>query len=277
MCEQLVVFVSWNADYFDKNFTLGKENKLSLHSLTQFFVFLQANVATNRKQFTVIYLMNVQIEPSWKEQLQAEFEKPYFVQLTQAVRQEYQSTTCYPPGRLIFNAFNLCPFDKVKVVIIGQDPYHEPGQAHGLSFSVQDGVPFPPSLQNIFKEISDDLGINVPTTGNLTRWAEQGVLLLNASLTVRAHLANSHARLGWQTFTDAAIKALATRREHLVYMLWGGFARGKAYMIDKQKNLVLESVHPSPLSANRGGWFGQHQFSRCNEYLRQNGLEPIKW
>ena len=219
----------------------------------------------------------VKIEPSWKEQLASEFDKPYFRQLTEAVRQEYQSTTCYPPGRLIFNAFNLCPFHQVKVVIIGQDPYHEPGQAHGLSFSVQDGVAYPPSLQNIFKEIHDDLGTPMPASGNLTRWAEQGVLLLNATLTVRAHLANSHARLGWQTFTDAAIRALATQREHLVYMLWGGYARGKAYMIDKSRNLVLESVHPSPLSANRGGWFGQHQFSRCNEYLSANGLTPINW
>ena len=192
--------------------------------------------------------MNVQIEESWKKYLQGEFEQPYFAQLTEWVRQEYQSTTCYPPGRLIFNAFNLCPFDKVKVVIIGQDPYHEPGQAHGLSFSVCDGVAFPPSLQNIFKEIQNDLGTPVPMSGNLTRWAEQGVLLLNATLTVRAHQANSHS-----------------------------YARGKSYMIDKQKNLVLESVHPSPLSANRGGWFGQHQFSRCNAYLQANGLEPIEW
>lgn len=221
--------------------------------------------------------MNVQIEESWKQHLQEEFEKPYFAQLTGKVRQEYQAGTCYPPGRLIFNAFNLCPFDEVKVVIIGQDPYHEPGQAHGLSFSVQDGVAFPPSLQNIFKEIHDDLGTPIPTTGDLSRWAKQGVLLLNASLTVRAHQANSHATLGWQTFTDAAIRALATQRENLVYMLWGGFARGKSYMIDKQRNLVLESVHPSPLSANRGGWFGQHQFSRCNEYLRQHGISPIEW
>ena len=221
--------------------------------------------------------MNVQIEPTWKAHLGQEFEKPYFSQLTQAVRQEYQTTTCYPPGRLIFNAFNLCPFDKVKVVIIGQDPYHEPGQAHGLSFSVLDGVMFPPSLQNIFKEIHDDLGTPIPTSGNLTRWAEQGVLLLNASLTVRAHQANSHSTLGWQKFTDAAIQALASQREHLVYMLWGGYARGKAYMINRQKNLVLESVHPSPLSANRGGWFGQHQFSRCNAYLEQNSQAPIIW
>ena len=222
-------------------------------------------------------MMNVQIEESWKAQLVPEFEKPYFAQLTQAVRQEYAAGTCYPPGGLIFNAFNLCPFDKVKVVIIGQDPYHEPGQAHGLSFSVQDGVPFPPSLQNIFKEIEADLGRPVPQSGNLSRWAEQGVLLLNATLTVRAHQANSHAQLGWQTFTDAAIRALAREREHIVYMLWGGYARGKAYMIDRTKNLVLESVHPSPLSANRGGWFGQHQFSRCNQYLQQNGLMPIVW
>ena len=222
-------------------------------------------------------MMDVKIEESWKRQLQEEFEKPYFRQLTDAVRVEYQSGTCYPPGSLIFNAFNLCPFDKVKVVIIGQDPYHEPQQAHGLSFSVQDGVPFPPSLQNIFKEIHDDLGTPIPASGNLTRWAEQGVLLLNATLTVRAHQANSHSQLGWRDFTDAAIRALAARREHLVYMLWGGYARGKAYMIDKTKNLVLESVHPSPLSANRGGWFGQHQFSRCNAYLEKQGLSTIKW
>ncbi|MCR5131599.1 MAG: uracil-DNA glycosylase [Prevotella sp.] len=221
--------------------------------------------------------MNVKIEPTWKEQLQGEFEQSYFQRLTDSVRNEYQAGTCYPPGRLIFNAFNLCPFDQVKVVILGQDPYHEPGQAHGLSFSVMDGVPFPPSLQNIFKEIQNDLGTPVPFSGNLTRWAEQGVLLLNASLTVRAHQANSHSQLGWQLFTDAAIRALATHRSSIVYMLWGSFARGKAYMIDKQKNLVLESVHPSPLSANRGGWFGQHQFSRCNAYLQEHGLTPIQW
>ena len=221
--------------------------------------------------------MNVQIEPSWKQHLLGEFDKDYFVGLTNSVRAEYSQYTCYPPGKLIFNAFNLCPFDKVKVVIIGQDPYHEPGQAHGLSFSVQNGIQFPPSLQNIFKEIQADLGTAVPASGNLTRWAEQGVLLLNASLTVRAHQANSHASLGWQKFTDAAIQALAQHREHIVYMLWGGYARSKAYMIDKNRNLVLESVHPSPLSANRGGWFGQHQFSRCNAYLQENGMTPIVW
>jgi len=221
--------------------------------------------------------MDVKMEPSWKRQLQAEFDKPYFSQLTARVRQEYQSGTCYPPGRLIFNAFDLCPFDRVKVVIIGQDPYHEPGQAHGLSFSVMPGVLFPPSLQNIFREIEQDTGTPVPQSGDLTRWARQGVLLLNATLTVRAHQANSHALLGWREFTDAAIQALAREREHIVYMLWGSYARSKAYMIDRQRNLVLESVHPSPLSANRGGWFGQHQFSRCNEYLCQHGATPIEW
>ena len=172
--------------------------------------------------------MNVTIEESWKRQLEGEFEKPYFASLAAAVRQEYTTAPCYPPARLVFNAFNLCPFDSVKVVIIGQDPYHEPGQAHGLSFSVLPGVPFPPSLQNIFQEISSDLGTPMPADGDLTRWASQGVLLLNATLTVRAHQANSHSRLGWQTFTDAAIQALARGREHLVYMLWGGYARSKA-------------------------------------------------
>lgn len=221
--------------------------------------------------------MSVRIEPSWGAQLAPEFEKPYFTRLVESVHGEYSSGVCYPPGRFIFNAFNQTPFDRVKVVILGQDPYHEPGQAHGLSFSVQDGVPFPPSLQNIFKEVSDDLGVPVPPSGDLTRWAQQGVLLLNATLTVRAHQANSHAQLGWQQFTDAAIHALATQRENIVYMLWGGFARGKAYMIDRTRNLVLESVHPSPLSANRGGWFGQHQFSRCNAYLQEHGLTPIAW
>ena len=165
--------------------------------------------------------MNVQIEESWKKRLATEFEKPYFAQLIEFVRHEYQTTVCYPPGKLIFNAFNLCPFDKVKVVIIGQDPYHGPGQAHGLCFSVNDGVPFPPSLQNIFKEIQNDTGAPVPSTGNLTRWAEQGVLLLNATLTVRAHQAGSHQRRGWEEFTDAAIKVLSDQREHLVFILWG--------------------------------------------------------
>ena len=221
--------------------------------------------------------MNVKIEESWRKHIGAEFDKQYFVDLTNFVREEYLHYQCFPPGKMIFNAFNLCPFDKVKVVIIGQDPYHELGQAHGLSFSVNDGIPFPPSLVNIFKEIEMDLGTPMPTTGNLTRWAEQGVLLLNATLTVRAHYAGSHQRKGWEKFTDAAIKALSAHREHIVYMLWGGFARSKRGFIDQDRNLILESVHPSPLSANRGGWFGQHQFSRCNEYLKANGETEIDW
>lgn len=221
--------------------------------------------------------MNVKINDSWAERLGNEFAQPYFSQLTDFVRHEYATTTCYPPGRLIFNAFNLCPFDSVKVVIIGQDPYHEAGQAMGLSFSVPDGVAMPPSLQNIFKDIQGDLGIGVPQSGNLTRWAEQGVLLLNATLTVRAHQAGSHQRHGWERFTDAAISRLSEGRDHLVFILWGGYARSKASLIDRSRHLVLESVHPSPLSANRGGWFGNHHFSRCNEYLAGHGMGPINW
>ena len=220
--------------------------------------------------------MNVQIEESWKQVLTPEFDKDYFIRLTEFVRREYQTTTVYPPGKLIFNAFNLCPYNKVKVVIIGQDPYHGPGQAHGLCFSVNDGIPFPPSLQNIFKEIHDDLGTPIPTTGNLTRWAEQGVLLLNATLTVRAHQAGSHQRQGWEEFTDAAIRALAENREHLVFILWGAYAQKKGAFIDRNKHLVLTSVHPSPLSAYHG-FFGNKHFSRANEYLIQHGEEPIKW
>lgn len=221
--------------------------------------------------------MNVKIDNSWREHIGAEFEKPYFSALTDFVRHEYTTTTCYPPGSLIFNAFNLCPFDRVKVVIIGQDPYHEPGQAQGLSFSVPEGVPFPPSLQNIFKEIQLNLGKPMPPTGDLTRWAEQGVLLLNATLTVRAHQAASHQRHGWEQFTDAAIRALNAERENLVFILWGGYARSKAQLIDRSRHLVLESVHPSPLSANRGGWFGNHHFSQCNAYLREHGEQEIDW
>lgn len=221
--------------------------------------------------------MDVKIESSWKEVLKGEFAQPYFSELTDKVRQEYATNVCYPPGKLIFNAFDLCPFEDVKVVIIGQDPYHEPGQAMGLSFSVPQGITMPPSLVNIYKEISADLGVPMPTSGDLTGWAKQGVLLLNATLTVRAHQANSHQRLGWSLFTDAAIKALSERRDHLVFMLWGGFARSKKALIDGNRHLVLESVHPSPLSANRGGWFGQHQFSRCNSYLEAQGITPIKW
>ena len=221
--------------------------------------------------------MKVNIEESWRQQLQPEFDQPYFAALTDFVRRAYSAGPCYPPGPQIFNAFNLCPFDSVKVVIIGQDPYHEPGQAHGLSFSVNDGVPFPPSLVNIFKEIQLDLGTPMPTSGNLTRWAGQGVLLLNATLTVRAHQAASHQRKGWEEFTDAAIKALNADRDHLVFILWGGYARSKAALIDQSRHLVLQSVHPSPLSANRGGWFGNHHFSRANDYLEAHGMEPIRW
>ena len=221
--------------------------------------------------------MNVKIEQSWKSRIGEEFEKPYFAALVERVRQEYAQNTCYPPGRLIFNAFNTCPFDKVKVVIIGQDPYHEPGQAMGLSFSVPDGVMMPPSLVNIFKEVQQDLGTPLPLTGNLTRWAEQGVLLLNATLTVRAHVAGSHQRIGWEEFTDAAIRALSSGLEHLVFLLWGGYARSKAALIDRSRHLVLQAVHPSPLSANRGGWFGNRHFSQANAYLAANGITPINW
>ena len=192
------------------------------------------------------------------------------------MRAEYKATTIYPPGKLIFNAFNLCPFDKVKVVIIGQDPYHGPGQAHGLCFSVNDGIDFPPSLRNIFKEIQTDLGTPVPASGDLTRWANQGVLLLNATLTVRAHQAGSHQRRGWEEFTDAAIRTLAEQREHLVFILWGAYAQKKGSFIDRNKHLVLASAHPSPLSAYNG-FFGNRHFSRANEYLSQYGKEPIDW
>lgn len=220
--------------------------------------------------------MKVKIEESWRVRLQPEFDKPYFEHLAEFVRKEYAEGKVYPPARLIFNAFDICPFDKVKVVIIGQDPYHEPGQAHGLCFSVNPGVPFPPSLKNIFKEINSDLSIPEPVDGNLERWAEQGVLLLNATLTVRAHQAGSHQGKGWEEFTDRAIHALAQEREHLVFMLWGSYAQRKGEFIDRSKHLVLTSPHPSPLSAHRG-FFGNKHFSRANEYLEQHGQDPIKW
>lgn len=220
--------------------------------------------------------MNVKIEESWKNVLAPEFEKPYFAALTQFVRQEYATTTCYPPAKLIFNAFNLCPFDHVKVVLLGQDPYHEPGQAQGLCFSVADGVQQPPSLVNIFKEINSDLGIPAPASGDLTRWANQGVFLLNALLTVRAHQAGAHSRHGWEEFTTAVIKTLSDQREHLVFILWGGYARNKGAVIDRTKHLVLESAHPSPLSAYNG-FFGNRHFSRTNEYLTAHGMAPINW
>ncbi len=227
--------------------------------------------------------MEVRIEPSWKKRLEAEFEKDYFGQLTDFVKQEYSQYTVYPPGKLIFNAFNLCPFDEVKVVMIGQDPYHGPGQAHGLCFSVNDGIAFPPSLNNIFKEIKDDLGKEIPATGNLTRWAQQGVLLLNATLTVRGELANgsankagSHQGKGWEEFTDAAIRALAQEKENIVFILWGSYAQRKGAFIDRNRHLVLTSAHPSPLSAYKG-FFGNHHFSHTNAYLKQHGKIEIDW
>ena len=220
--------------------------------------------------------MDVKIEASWKEQLQDEFEKPYFKQLAEFVRSEYHSQAIYPPAKLIFNAFEQCPFDQVKVVILGQDPYHGPGQAHGLCFSVNDGVDFPPSLRNIFKEIQADTGAPIPTSGNLERWAKQGVLLLNATLTVRAHTAGSHQKKGWEQFTDAVIHLVADRLENVVFILWGNYAISKGEFIDSRKHLILKSVHPSPLSASRG-FFGNHQFSTTNKYLLEHGKTPVKW
>lgn len=220
--------------------------------------------------------MNVRIEESWRQRLQSEFDKPYFTELVSFVRSEYSQGACYPPGSKIFNAFNNTPFDDVKVVILGQDPYHEPGQAMGLSFSVPEGVLLPPSLKNIYAEIHDELGVPVPSSGDLTRWARQGVLLLNATLTVRRGQAGSHQRRGWETFTDAAINRLAAEREHLVFMLWGSYAGQKASFIDSNRHLVLRSAHPSPLSAYRG-FFGNHHFQLCNDYLSRNGVKPIEW
>lgn len=220
--------------------------------------------------------MNVRIDASWKEQLQPEFDKEYFEKLTDFVRREYATTTVYPPASLIFNAFDLCPFDKVRVVIIGQDPYHGPGQAHGLCFSVNKGIAFPPSLLNIFKEIKDDIGTPIPESGDLTHWARQGVLLLNATLTVRAHQAGSHQRQGWEEFTDAVIRQLNENKEHLVFILWGSYAQKKGAIIDRNKHLVLSSAHPSPLSAWHG-FFGNHHFSLTNQYLVNHGGEAIRW
>lgn len=221
--------------------------------------------------------MDVKIESGWKEILAAEFEKEYFVRLTDFVREEYKGNTpIYPPAKLIFNAFNHCPFDKVKVVILGQDPYHGAGQANGLCFSVNEGIPFPPSLMNIFKEIEADCGTRIPKNGDLTRWSNQGVLLLNATLTVRAASAGSHQKRGWEEFTDAAIRELAKRRENIVFILWGSYAQKKGAFIDREKHLVLSSPHPSPLSAYQG-FFGNHHFTRANEYLKAHNKEEIIW
>jgi len=221
--------------------------------------------------------MQINLEPSWKKILADEFEKPYFKSLIEFVKSEYSQHTCYPKGPQIFSAFDSCPFDKVKVVIIGQDPYHGVGQANGLCFSVNDGIAFPPSLVNIFKEIQTDLEKPFPSTGNLERWARQGVLLLNATLTVRAHEAGSHQNKGWETFTDAVIQKVSDSNEEVVFLLWGGFAKKKGLKINRDKHLVLETGHPSPLSANRGLWFGNKHFSKANAYLKSKGRNEIEW
>lgn len=220
--------------------------------------------------------MDVRIAEDWKEILSEEFSKPYFEELVSFVKQEYASGEIFPAGRNIFRAFDKCPFDKLKVVIIGQDPYHGEGQANGLCFSVNEGTPFPPSLKNIFKEVSDDIGTPIPTSGELDRWAEQGVLLLNSVLTVRAHNAASHAGRGWERFTDAVVKAIAERKQGVVYMLWGSYAQRKGSIADSRQNLILHAVHPSPLSAYRG-FFGCKHFSQANRYLVSIGKEPIVW
>ncbi len=220
--------------------------------------------------------MQVRIDESWREVLQPEFDKPYFEMLTAFVRQQYKTHTCFPPARYIFRAFDECPFDKVKVVILGQDPYHDVGQAHGLCFSVDDGVAIPPSLLNIYKELQRDLGLPIPVSGNLLHWAQQGVLLLNATLTVEAHSPGSHQNHGWEELTDAAVAALNERRSHLVYMLWGSYAQRKGQFIDRRRNLVLTAPHPSPLSAHRG-FIGCGHFSEANRYLQAHGQSPIQW
>jgi len=221
--------------------------------------------------------MKVKIAESWEKVLQPEFEKPYFKQLAQFVKNEYITNNCFPKGNQIFEAFNLCSFEDLKVVIIGQDPYHGVGQAHGLCFSVNEGVPHPPSLINIFKEIETDLSIPYPKSGNLERWAKQGVLLLNATLTVRAHNAGSHQKKGWEQFTDAVIEKISEEKKNVVFLLWGGFAKKKGLKIDKNKHHILTCGHPSPLSANRGYWFGNRHFSKVNDYLERKKVEKIKW
>lgn len=218
---------------------------------------------------------NIQLEKGWKKELEQEFTKPYFTSLKSFLLEDRQKHSCYPPGSLIFNAFNLVPFNEVKVVILGQDPYINPGQAHGLSFSVPDGIPFPPSLRNIYKELADDVGILPPKTGNLTPWALQGVFLLNAVLSVRAGESGSHAGKGWEQFTDAAIAALSKNREHLVFMLWGNYAKQKIKLIDSQKHLVLTSGHPSPLSVRM--FLGNKHFSKANAWLESKGMSPVNW
>jgi uracil-DNA glycosylase len=220
--------------------------------------------------------MDVKIDDTWKEKLAAEFEKPYFKQLAHFLRDEYRSGKVFPPGPLIFNAFQHTPFPEVRVVILGQDPYHNPGQANGLAFSVAEGVPQPPSLQNIFKEVSDETGSPRPKSGDLTRWADQGVLLLNSMLTVRAHQPASHQKKGWEEFTDAVLKTVSDEKTGVVFMLWGAYAQKKGAVVDKTKHLVLESAHPSPFAANRG-FFGNNHFIKANEYLAKQGKKVIEW
>ncbi|MFV0541204.1 MAG: uracil-DNA glycosylase [Aestuariibaculum sp.] len=221
--------------------------------------------------------MDVEIHKSWNPYLQGEFDKPYFESLTQFVKTEYRAGTCFPPGNLIFNAFNSCPFQNVKVVLIGQDPYHGSGQANGLCFSVNEGIAHPPSLINIFREIETDLNVSYPKSGDLSRWSRQGVLLLNATLTVRAHQAGSHQNKGWEIFTDAVIKTISGNKENVIFLLWGGYAKKKIKLIDAKKHHVLTSGHPSPLSANRGYWFGNKHFSKVNTILQENNLPLIHW
>ncbi|HDL90195.1 MAG TPA: uracil-DNA glycosylase [Thermodesulforhabdus norvegica] len=220
--------------------------------------------------------MDVKIEKSWKDLLQDEFKKPYFEELTNFVREEYKTKKVFPPPKDIFKAFDLCPFDKVKVVILGQDPYHGPGQAHGLCFSVNKDIPTPPSLVNIYKEIVSDIEKPIPDHGNLEHWAKQGVFLPNATLTVVAHMAGSHQKKGWETFTDEVIRLISEKKEHVVFMLWGAYAQDKSWMIDETKHLILKAPHPSPLSAHRG-FFGCKHFSQANEYLKAHDLDAIEW
>ena len=221
--------------------------------------------------------MNVNIHQSWKTLLQEEFEKPYFKSLVDFVKAEYNNGVCYPPGNQIFSAFDYCPFNDLKVVIIGQDPYHGVGQANGLCFSVNDGVAHPPSLINIFKELDSDIGKPYPKSGNLEHWAKQGVLLLNATLTVRANEAGSHQKKGWETFTDAVINTISEKKEGVVFLLWGGFAKKKVKLINASKHFIITSGHPSPLSANRGYWFGNKHFSKTNSLLEQAGQASLRW
>lgn len=221
--------------------------------------------------------MDIKISESWQTHLEIEFKKDYFKNLLAFLNSEYKTRLVYPPSDFIFNAFEKCSFENTKVVIIGQDPYHGFGQAHGLSFSVNEGISKPPSLQNIFKEIQNDLGITAPISGNLERWAAQGVFLLNATLTVRSNEAGSHQKQGWEQFTDAVIQAISNKKEHVVFLLWGAYAQKKGAQIDSEKHLILKSKHPSPLSANQGGWFGNKHFSQCNNYLKANGLEGVEW